>query len=74
MKLVQENEVTAEVAGLMRLWAPSLRNCGVVARMGGWFDYWSEISRRGGFVLHDGRIAVLEPAEVRLAMLAADKD
>jgi hypothetical protein len=73
MKLYAVTDIIKEVAQMIKTWGIDGSPSGV-QRCGGWFEYWEEVNRRGQFKLKDGRVAVLEPAELRLALeLATDK-
>jgi hypothetical protein len=62
MVVYEENEVIREVADKIREWGVS--SCG----NHDWFSYWEEVNRRGNFKLKNGAVAILNTAELRLAL------
>lgn len=67
MKFYEPTDILHEVASLIREWGVSGNPYGV-RLMGGWFEYWEEINRTGQFKLKDGRVVVLDPPELRIAL------
>jgi hypothetical protein len=72
MKIIQANEIIGHVAATIRGWGQP--NPYGVRTMGGVFEYYEELNRRGQFKTPVGRPVVLDAAELRLALeLAAVK-